>query len=300
MKKMHGIITPIVTPFDKKGNIDPEVLEHLISYLISKKIDSVYPNGTTGEMLKMTIKERKFVAEETMKSAAGKIGVFVQVGAPTTSETIELARHAVEIGVDGIGVVTPQFFGVSAREMERFYLDVSSKVPSDFPVYIYNIPQCAANDITPEVVDSILRKTKNIVGIKYSGSDMIRLNNYLACNGGLFDVVIGQDRLFLAGMTMGCVGTVSGCSQCGPDAFVETYKEFLLGNLQTAMEAQRRAIELCEIVKAGTNMAWFKAALEFNEVGRSYMRRPALDLFEEERQSLFNDLGKYKEKYDYL
>jgi dihydrodipicolinate synthase/N-acetylneuraminate lyase len=297
MKRMHGVIVPIVTPFDAEGNVDVAAIGRLIDYLVEQGVHSVYPNGTTGEMLKLSVEERKLVAETVMKAVDGRIEVYVHVGAPTTAQTIELARHAHEIGSDGVGVVTPQFFGVNEREMEEFYVEVSKSLPDDFPVYLYNIPQCAANDLTPAVVDRIVARTKNVVGIKYSYADMVRLKEYLGCNGGEFDVVVGPDRLFLSGMTMGCVGTVSGCSQCGPKPFVQTYDRFIAGDLAGAMKAQKQATALIDIVRAGANMAYFKAALEYNGLGVSHMRRPALDLTAEEKKAFFEQLKGYAQKY---
>lgn len=297
MVKMQGIIIPIVTPFTSDDKIDVEALHRLVDYLIDNGVDSLYPNGTTGEMLKLTLEERKLVAEEVQKAAAGRIPVFVQVGAPTTAQTVELAKHAVSIGAAGIGVVTPQFFGVNFREMVEFYVQVSNCVPADFPVYLYNIPQCAANDITPEMVEAILKRTKNVVGIKYSFADFIRLKDYLLCADGQFDVVVGPDRLFLPGLAMGCVGVVTGCAQCGPAPFVQVYRKFKEGDMAGALAASRQSSELAEIVKAGANMAYFKAAMEYNGLGKTHMRAPALDLTDPERKELFLQLETYERKY---
>lgn len=300
MKKMYGVITPIVTPFTKQGQVDLAATNELVDYLIEKGVHGLYPCGTTGEMLKMNSEERKLFAQAVVECADGRIPVYIQVGAATTTEAIELARHAVEIGSDGIGVVTPQFFKVSDREMEEYYVAVASSVPVDFPVYLYTIPQCAANDIKPEVVDRIVSRSPNVVGIKYSGSDFIQLKDYLLCNNGAFDVIIGPDRLVLPALAMGCVGTVSGCSQCCPEPFVETYEAFAAGDLAMARAASKRATELCEIVTSGANIAYFKAALAHNGVTTSHMRAPALDLEGEELVQLNNTLRSYKDTYGYV
>lgn len=299
MKKMHGIITPLVTPFDEHDHIDLEATKELVDYLINKGVDCLYPCGTTGEMLKMTIEERKTFAKAVVKDADSRVQVFIQVGAPTTKETIELAKHAYDIGSDGIGVVTPQFFGVNDRELEEYYVEVAKSVPSDFPVYLYNIPQCAANDIKPEVIEKIVKRAPNVVGIKYSFTDFIRLKNYLLCNHGNFDVVVGPDRLFLPAMAMGCVGTVTGCSQCCPEPFIETYKAIKANDWAEAKKCQEKANEMCEIVHAGANMAYFKTALEYNGLPTTHMRKPALDLTPEEKMEFLKAFGDYERKYGY-
>ena len=297
MEKMKGVTVPIITPFTSDDKVDIEGIVALVDYLVSNGIDSIYPNGTTGEMLKMSVDERKIVAETCIKASNGRIPVFVQVGAANLSDTLKLAEHAVAIGAAGIGVVTPQFFGVNHREMVNFYVTVANSVPVDFPVYLYNIPQCAGNDISISDVHEILSATKNVVGIKYSYPDLLRFNQYLSCGDGDFDVIVGPDKLFLPGLAIGCTGVVSGCAQCHPYPFTEVYRRFLAGDIKGAQQAQRQAIELADVVKAGANMGYFKAALEYHGVGHFYMRAPALDLTDDEKSSLFNALDEYHKKW---
>lgn len=286
MKKMFGVITAMVTPFTENDEIDVETLKAYTNYLISKGVNCLYPCGTTGEMLKMSIKERELVAETVIKANNGKANVFIHVGAPTTKETIELAQHALKAGADGIGVVTPQFFHVSPREMEEFYVAISKSLPDNFPIYIYGIPQCAGNDIDPETIEKILKRTKNIVGIKYSWADFVKIKDFLLINNGNFDVVVGPDRFFLPALAMGCIGTVTGVSNCGPEDFVEVYKYFTENDMIAARKAQDRATELCEATSNGANMAIFKYTMTKNGLPFGHMRAPALDLTKDERAEI--------------
>ena len=297
MKKMYGVITAMVTPFTADDTIDIDTLKQYTEYLISKGVHCLYPCGTTGEMLKMSTEERKLVAQTVVTQAASRVPVFIHVGAMTTRQTIELAQHAVSIGAAGVGVVTPQFFTVNDREMEEFYVSVSLALPDDFPLYVYCIPQCAANDIKPEIIERILKRTKNVVGVKYSYADFIRIKNYLLCNGGKFDVVVGPDRLFLPALAMGCVGTVSGVSNCGPEPFVEVYTHYRNNDIASARKAQEQASDLCELTLSGANMAIFKAAMEYHGLPLGHMRAPALDLNEKERAALFTELDGYKARW---
>jgi len=297
MIKMKGIIVPIVTPFTSDDKIDYVVTKALVEYLIEKGVDSLYPCGTTGEMLKMSIEERKDFVAAVIEYAAGKIPVFVHVGAATTADTLELAKHAYKNGAAGIGVVTPQFFNVNQRELEEYFITIAKSVPNDFPVYLYNIPQCAGNDITAELAESVTKKTENVVGIKYSYPDFNRFKEYLKINDGNFDVVCGPDQLFLPALAMGCKGAVSGCSQCGPEPFCDVYSKFCSGDLEGARAAQNQANELATIIKAGANMAYFKATMEYNGLPKSHMRAPALDLTKEETDKLYAELDAYHKKY---
>lgn len=184
MKKLFGVITAMTTPFTREGNVDTDALKKQTEFLIQKRINCLYPCGTSGEMYLMSVEERKVVADTVVKAAAGRGVVFVHVGAMAQKDSIDLARHAERIGADGIAVVTPSYFHVSEREMIQYYRTICSQVSEDFPVYVYVIPQLAHNDISAETLEKIAAECPNIVGVKYSYPDMRRINQYLRIRGG--------------------------------------------------------------------------------------------------------------------
>ena len=287
MKKLYGVITAMTTPFTEDNKVDVEALEQQTEYLIEKGVDCLYPTGTTGEMYLMTPEERELVAETVVKKAAGRVTVFIHTGAMTLEETIRLAQHAHKIGADGVGVVTPNYFTVDDRAMVQYYKDVCSALPQDFPVYVYVIPQLAHNDITPETMEKICEACPNVVGVKYSFADMSRVLKYLRVKNGDFSVVFGADHMFLPALVAGCDGTVSGCSGPFPELFVEVYKQFKAGNMKAAREAQDKANDMVWLMKGGADMSIFKNILTFRGVRGGHMRKPLLDLSEEDVKTLY-------------
>lgn len=293
MKKLYGVITAMTTPFDEKGQVDAEALEQQTEFLIGKGVDCLYPTGTTGEMYLCSAEERELIAETVVKKAAGRVTVFIHVGAMTQDETIRLARHAHKIGADGIGVVTPSYFTVDERAMIAYYKEVCGALPQDFPVYVYVIPQLAHNDILPETMEKICAACPNVVGVKYSYPDMSRIMKYLRVKGGDFSVVFGADHLFLPALAAGCDGTVSGCSGPFPEPFVEVYRQFKAGNLEAAQKAQDHANDIVWLMKSGSDMSIFKNILTFRGVRGGHMRKPLLDLSEADVAKLRQDVEKF-------
>ena len=287
MNKLYCVITAMTTPFTEDNKVDVEALEQQTEYLIEKGVDCLYPTGTTGEMYLMTPEERELVAETVVKKAAERVTVFIHAGAMTLEETIRLAQHAHKIGADGVGVVTPNYFTVDDRAMVQYYKDVCSALPQDFPVYVYVIPQLAHNDITPETMEKICEACPNVVGVKYSFADMSRVLKYLRVKNGDFSVVFGADHMFLPALVAGCDGTVSGCSGPFPELFVEVYKQFKAGNMKAAREAQDKANDMVWLMKGGADMSIFKNILTFRGVRGGHMRKPLLDLSEEDVKILY-------------
>ena len=293
MKKLYGVITAMTTPFTADGKVDTAALEEQTEYLIEKGIQCLYPCGTTGEMYLMSAEERELVAETVVKKAAGRVTVFIHVGAMTVDETIRLAQHAHKIGADGVGVVTPSYFTVNDRAMVEYYKTVCAALPDDFPVYVYVIPQLAHNDISAATMEQIAAACKNVVGVKYSFADMRRINEYLQVRNGNFSVVPGADDLFLPALVCGCDGVVSGCSGPFPEAFVAVYKAFQSGDLEGARKAQVAATELVKLMQFGGDMSIFKNILTFRGVTGGHMRKPLLDLTDEQVAQLKQQVAHY-------
>ena len=293
MKKRYGVITAMTTPFTADGKVDTAALEEQTEYLIEKGIQCLYPCGTTGEMYLMSAEERELVAETVVKKAAGRVTVFIHVGAMTVDETIRLAQHAHKIGADGVGVVTPSYFTVNDRAMVEYYKTVCAALPDDFPVYVYVIPQLAHNDISAATMEQIAAACKNVVGVKYSFADMRRINEYLQVRNGNFSVVPGADDLFLPALVCGCDGVVSGCSGPFPEAFVAVYKAFQSGDLEGARKAQVAATELVKLMQFGGDMSIFKNILTFRGVTGGHMRKPLLDLTDEQVAQLKQQVAPY-------
>lgn len=287
MKNLYGVITAMTTPFDEKGAVDFEALEQQTEFLISKGVDCLYPTGTTGEMYLCSAEERERIAETVVNKAAGRVTVFIHVGAMSQQETIRLAQHAEKIGADGIGVVTPSYFTVDDRAMATYYKTICHSVSKDFPVYAYAIPQLAHNGLTCEALEEICKACPNMVGIKYSFADMSQLLKYKRVNGGKFSVVFGADHLFLSALVAGCDGTVSGCSGPFPEPFVEVYRQFKAGDMEAARVAQDKANDLVWLMKGGSDMSIFKNILTMRGIRGGHMRAPLLDLSADDVQKLY-------------
>lgn len=285
MKKMYGVNTPISCPLTEKGEVDYASLNNLCEYLIEKGVNGLYPNGSTGEMCYLTKDERKKILECVMEVSAGRVQVFSMVGALTTADTVELARHAESVGADGIGVVTPYYFKLDQQELFQYFVDVSNCVSPEFSIYLYGIPQLAVNDITPELAERIAAECPNVVGIKYSYPDMPRLLQFMRVKNGEFSVLAGPDDLFYAHLASGGDGTISGNSNVIPEHYVAIYKAFQEGNYELARKLQEKVNRMITYISGPNNMSRYKVGLKYRGVIKSAaMRRPLREITAQEEK----------------
>ena len=296
MKRMKHLIVPTITPFDEKGKIDPEGIKAHFDFLIKSGVKDFFILGTTGEVFLMNKEERKMVAELVVEYVSYRGNIFVQVGSISTKEACELAQHAESIGAAGIGAVTPFYFNVSQLEMENYYLAIAKNVHDDFPVYLYNLPGCTTNDLLPETV-SKLAEVKNIVGIKNSMEDILRLNRLVDETPDDFEVIIGSDNILMSAILYGAKGSVSGNANVFPEIFIEFYQAIKEKNYDRAHKKQIIIRHIAGVLKNGANLAYFKQALIYRGFKPIFTRKPLLGLKKNEKDKLNNEIKEIIKNY---
>ena len=76
MKKkieVKGNIPALVTPFDRKEEIDEDALRELVEYLIEGGIHAIFASGTVGAFYLMYPEERKKVGEIVVDQVNGRL-----------------------------------------------------------------------------------------------------------------------------------------------------------------------------------------------------------------------------------
>lgn len=291
MQKLFGTVVPIVTPLTDEDAVDEGSLRNLVDHVIEGGLQCLYPCGTTGEMMYLTVKERKEVAEITVNHTAGRIPVFVHVGGWNLKDTVELARHAVGIGADGIGVVTPAFYKLSDRGLVDYYEAVARSVPEDFPVYLYGIPQNAVNDLNVAVCEEVAKRCPNVLGIKYSYPDFTKLQQFMMVRDQKFSVLVGPDHLFEALCAVGGDGVVSGNAMIVREHYAAVWDAVQKKDFDAATRYQRRTNVLNAVMCEKNNIAAYKVILKDEGVIKtSNMRRPMENLSAQEEADLLRTM----------
>ena len=71
--KFTGILPALVTPLTEEERINIPVLEQLMEALLAQGADGFYVAGATGEGLALRPEERRILAEESIRIAAGRV-----------------------------------------------------------------------------------------------------------------------------------------------------------------------------------------------------------------------------------
>ena len=245
-RNLYGIVCASVCPMKENGSVDYDGVRCLTRHLVNNGIHCLYPNGTNGESLSLSKEERFEIARIIKEENAGKALLYIQCGAGTVAESYEHVLFCNELGVDGVGLMTPVFFPMDDQAMFRYYEDILPKVP-DLCVYAYNIPTRSGNDLSAAVLGELMSKHNNLMGVKYSYPDLQRVQKYISCCPDRHaSVLIGCDSLATACMTAGGDGWVSGPSAVFCKLHVALYNALKDKDLDTAKILQHKIVEISE------------------------------------------------------
>ena len=163
IKDFKGVIPAVLTVFDKDENIDELGMRQLVSYLIGKGVDGLYLTGSTGEGFTMSSEERKRVVEIVIDETKGRVPVVVHVGAIGTKLSIDLAKHAEEVGATGISSVPPFYWKFNENQIVKYYEDIANSC--SLPMIVYNVPLVGLLGMN---AIKRLAQIENVKGIKYT------------------------------------------------------------------------------------------------------------------------------------
>ena len=269
---LKGVICAMITPMNERGDIDPVATAKLVRFLSDYHVDGAFIGGTTGEGLLLSLDERKRLVDCAVEAAQGQIVTFFHTGCQNTRDAVELTHYAVAAGAGATTAVTPYFYPLADEEIIAHYLALAEAEP-EAPLLLYCFPGSAKNDITPEVFAQLRAEAPNIVGIKYSGDNFIRIQDYIAAGGSTCYVYTGDDRLLLAALRAGGSGPVSGCAGIFPELYRNLYDAFAAGRSEEAERYQELVRRLAAAVRYG-QVAFIKAALEMRGLHKGPVRAP--------------------------
>ena len=286
-KRLHGMVCAMITPMLEDGSVDLEGVARLTRHLVAQGVPCLYPNGTNGESLSLTVQERRQVAEAVLDANQNRAAVYIQCGASTVSESYAHVLHARDIGADGAGLMTPVFFPVDESAMEQYYDGILRRAEG-FPLYAYNIPSRSGNDISPALLGRLMERYPALLGIKFSLPDLLRFEEYVGCcRSRSTDALIGCDRLALSAMVLGGAGWVSGPGACFCPWFVRLYDEFRSGDLPKAMATQRELQRISDGLRGLPEIPAVKYMLKRQGViSHDTARSPLRPLTDEEKERL--------------
>ncbi|MCL4113163.1 UNVERIFIED_CONTAM: hypothetical protein GTU68_065799 [Idotea baltica] len=291
---LQGFIPAPFTCFSEDGTINVKPIAAYAQLLKNKGAVGAFILGTTGEGVTMTIAERKQVAEEWIKHQSNSFQVIVHVGGPSITSSLELARHACEIGAAAISLMAPIFFRpASVQALVEYVSSVAQECPK-LPVYFYHIPSMTDVNLSmPEFLHEADERIPNLAGIKFTHHDMMEYNECIMYGDGKYHVMHGFDEVLLCGLALGVKAAVGSTYNYFLPPYLRLKAAFESGDLDNARELQAVSVQLVRILmKYGGGLTAGKAIMSFVGVDCGPCRMPTPSLSLNQRREMRADLEK--------
>ena len=294
IKDFKGVIPAVLTAFDKNEEIDEKGMRELVSYLIDKGVNGLYLTGSTGEGFTMSSEERKRVVEIVMDENKGRVPVVVHVGAIGTKLSIELAKHAEEVGADGISSVPPFYWKFNENQIVKYYTEIANSC--SLPMIVYNVPLVGLLGMN---AIKRLAAIENVKGIKYTALAHYEITQIKDEVGEDFLVYSGADEMAVSGLLSGADGIIGSFYNIMPEVFININKAVANKEIDEATRLQRQAIEIIMYcLQLPSFYAGMKTILRWRGINAGICRSPFENLSEAQEVEFKNGLKKLKETYN--
>jgi 4-hydroxy-tetrahydrodipicolinate synthase len=278
----EGVFTALVTPF-RDDQIDEPALRELVELQVAAGVDGVVPCGSTGEAATLSHAEHGRVVQIVVEAARRRIQVLAGTGSNNTRESIELTRHARQVGADGALLISPYYNKPTQEGIVAHYTAIARD--TGLPLIAYNIPGRTASNLLPATL-ARLADVEGIVGVKESCGDIVQISEVVAECPASFTVLSGDDALILPVLAVGGKGAVSTASNVAPREVVELVRAFQRGDTAGALRLHQRLLPLFRALFCETNPIPVKAALALQGRIRDELRLPLTRLSQPNRQRL--------------
>lgn len=226
---IRGIFPIVYTPFDAAGAIDEEDVRRLVNYLIDAGTHGLAAVGGASECHKLSVSERKWLAEVVIAEARGRVPVIVGTSATNTTDAVELTRHAGEAGAVAV-FATPPLFGAVSPESLRFHYGALARA-TRIPIMI----QDATVSVAPAQIARLAEEFPAISFVKEEAPDSgHRITEIRERVGDRLRILSGGSFL-LDDLARGAIGAIPG--SVGVADLAHAFDAFQQGNTQAARAA---------------------------------------------------------------
>ncbi|HLO82309.1 MAG TPA: dihydrodipicolinate synthase family protein [Chitinophagaceae bacterium] len=225
-----GLWPALFTPVAENGKVNEKELEKMIELIIAQKLDGIYLLGSTGQGFLYSEAERMHIAELSIAITNNRLPVIVQVGAPSTDESVRLAMHAASKGADGISSVGPIYYAASPLMGMEHYRKIANA--TDLPFFPYQIGN---TPMTDDMIRQLLEMS-NVKGLKLTTGDMLEISAINIKSKRQWILFSGADELMCHAAVCGTAGAIGSTYNLFGPVCQYVRREFVNGNVKLGID----------------------------------------------------------------
>lgn len=286
--RIRGVLSPVVTPFDRELRPDGKRLAQHCRWLLEQGVGlAVF--GTNSEANSMSVAEKIALLDELIAAGLPPSWLMPGTGCSAFTDTVELTRHAVRLDCAGVLMLPPFYYkAVSDEGLFRSYAEVIERVGDRrLRIYLYHIPPVSQVPLSLSLIERLLKEYPGtIAGIKDSSGDW---NNTRAMleqfQSPEFDVFAGSEAFLLATLRGGGAGCITAAANVNPGSIAhlaQSWQQPDADAQQAALNAVRGIFQQFPMIPA------LKAAIAHYSTDPAWItvRPPLVELDNAQRDAL--------------
>ncbi|MGH2712534.1 MAG: 4-hydroxy-tetrahydrodipicolinate synthase [Thermoleophilaceae bacterium] len=277
--RIGGVLTAMVTPFDRDGKLHEDAAVRLMQHLLDNGSDGLVLAGSTGESPTLTDDEKCRLWELGVSETPDDATIVAGTGTYDTRHSVELTERATEIGVDAMLVVTPYYNRPNRRGIKAHFQTVAAA--TDRPIVLYNIPSRTATDMPNDLLAE-LAEIDNVAAVKQA-----RYEDMEPIEG--LDLLAGNDDILARVMDLGGTGGILVASH-----LVGREMRRIVDEPDRRNEIEDGLRDLYRALTVTTNPIPIKTALQLTGHDVGGLRLPLVEASEEEREVVREALERHK------
>jgi len=285
------LITAMITPFQKNGDVDYDAAKNLAVALSKSGSDGILIGGTTGESPTLSDEEKLKLFKVVKEAVGDNARVIAGTTDNNNSKSIELSVEAQKLGADALLLTVPAYNKPTQQGLIDHFNKIADSV--EIPGILYNVPGRTSLNMTAETTLA-LSSHQNIVGIKEASSDLGQITSIISESSGTdFRVWSGNDDETFSIMALGGFGVVSVASNIVGVQIKRMIGSILEGNIESAADQHKKLLPLFQGLFWVTNPILIKRALNLSGFEVGGLRLPMKDSDE-----LSEDFSRMLSDYD--
>jgi 4-hydroxy-tetrahydrodipicolinate synthase len=239
----EGVFSVLPTPFAGGGDVDLESLNRVVDLIVGAGVTGVTALGVTGEVTRLTERERGLVVDAVVRRVDGRARVIVGASADGVRTCIEFSREARALGAAAVMVSPPRALKLNTEAVVAHYKALADAV--DLPIVVQDYPPISGFAMEAGLLARIAREIPAARTIKLEDPPTpFKTARILAAAGETKVAILGGlgGVFLLEELMAGAAGVMTGFAY--PEVLVQVVTLYRAGKVDEAADVFYRFVPL--------------------------------------------------------
>jgi 4-hydroxy-tetrahydrodipicolinate synthase len=281
--RLTGILPPLTTPFDRKGNVVLSGVREQVDFMRANGVRGVVVGGSTGEGHTLDRDDFAACVCAASDALAGRLplvaGLIVNSTREATARTLML--KGLDIAALQLTPVHYLFKPDTAGSVTHFRtIHAATKIP----ILIYNV--IPWNYLSVDLMLHIMHEVPGVVGMKQSSGDLKSVSDLLAGVRPDNLVLSGIDALLYPAFSLGVHGAITALTAGVPGVCVKLWNAVQAGDHREGLDLHNRLNALWNAMSHDNLPACTKYVQHKQGLGLYYPRAPMNDVSADQKAAI--------------